>query len=368
MKISIAQPDLLPALTSVSRSVGVKANLPVLGNILLSAESNKLTLSATNLEIGIIKSISCEVIDPGDITIPAKTILEIIQSLGAVKVEVETIGDNMSISSGKFKASLNCIPSSEFPVIPLSSEKGITIKKEVIANIPSIIFAAAIDEGRPTLTGILTELEDSHLNFVATDGFRLAHQQVKLTELDSGTKIKVLIPKRTFEEVVRVIAEEGIEEIEMAASNSQNQIIFKIGSSTISSRLIEGPFPGWEKLIPTEHKTRLILDRSELVAAVKLASVFAKSESNIITFKLSEGKVVLQSQSKELGSQENEVDGQVEGEDVTIAYNARFLTDAIGASNASQLIMEFQGSLSATLIKPMGIEGLEYILMPVRQS
>src|SRR3990167_3885033 len=293
MKISIAQPDLLPALTSVSRSVGVKANLPVLGNILLSAEGLKLTLSATNLEVGIIRTISCEVIDSGEITVPAKTILEIIQSLGAVKVDIETTNENVTISTGKFKASLNCIPSSEFPVIPLSSEKGITIKKEVIANIPSIIFAAAIDEGRPTLTGILTELEDSHLNFVATDGFRLAHQQVKLTELDSGTKIKVLIPKRTFEEVVRLISEEGVEDIEIATSNSQNQIVFKIGSSTISSRLIEGPFPGWEKLIPTEHKTRLILDRSELVAAVKLASVFAKSESNIITFKLSEGKVVL---------------------------------------------------------------------------
>lgn len=376
MKLSILQQDLLPAITAVSRSVGVKVNLPVLGNILLLSDGAKLKLSATNLEVGIIKSVNAEITDPGDITIPAKTLVELIQSLGPSEVDIETSGDRLSVSAGKFKATVNGISASEFPVIPLSSSKGAVFPKDSLASISSIIFAAAVDEGRPTLTGILTSVSNKKLDFVATDGFRLAHKTIEIPDLDEEVKLKVLVPKRTFEEVLRVISEENPDNLEISTSDSQNQIIFKVGNSIISSRLIEGPFPAWEKLIPKTNTTRLIIDRGDLLAAVKLASVFAK-ESNIITFKLDNGsprsaggagKVLLDSSSKELGNQNSEIEGQIEGENLTIAYNAKFLQDVVSATNATQLIMEFNGPLSATLIKPMGVEGLEYILMPVRQS
>ncbi len=364
MKFTILQSDLLPILQAVSRSVGVRSSLPVLGNILISTEDGRLKLAATNLEVGVIKFIPAEIIEVGDITIPAKTLVDIISGLPAVKVDIETVGEVMTISTGKFKATINGISASEFPVIPLSSEVGINFKREILEQTASILFAAAVDEGRPTLTGILTEVSAGKLELVATDGFRLAHRQVKLEEPKAS--FKSLIPRRTFEEVLRIISEETVEEVNISISDSQNQVIFKVGQTVISSRLIEGQFPVWDKIIPTEIKSRVIVDRQELLSAVKLASVFAKSESNIITIKLSGGTMSLESSTKELGSQRNEVDAQVEGEDLQIAFNVKFLLDAVSASNSTQLMIEFSGPLSPTLIKPVGVEGLEYIIMPVR--
>ncbi len=369
MKLSILQQDLLPVLSAVSRSVGVRSTLPVLGNILLSAEGKKLKIAATNLEIGVIKYVSAEVGEEGELTVPAKTIVEIIQGLGPVKVELETNSDVLSVSAGKFKASVNGISASEFPVIPLSEGGGVSFKASILKGSSQILFAAASDEGRPILTGVLTQASGGKLDFVATDGFRLAHRQVKLE--DGKQTFKSLIPRRTFEEVLRIIDEEAGEEdavVEISTSTGANQVIFKIGQTTISSRLIEGSFPNWEKIIPTEIKSRGVVDRAGLLSAVKLASVFAKSEANVLTLKVEKDKLSISSEAKELGSQSNEVEAQIEGEEMEIAFNSRFLQDALGAANSTQLMMEFSGPLSPTLIKPVGEEGLQYIVMPVRLS
>lgn len=364
MKISILQQDLLPVLNSVSRSVGVRSTLPVLGNILLGAEGDKLKVAATNLEIGIIKYISAKILDPGEITIPAKTIVDILSSLGQAEITIETEGDNAIISSAKFKAKINGISSSEFPVIPTTDNFLITLPKETLKGCGQILFAAASDEGRPTLTGVLTQSSGGKLDFVATDGFRLAHRQVAL---ESG-EIKSLIPKRTFEEVLRLLEEEQSDQVLLSTSKDQNQIICKIGQTIVSSRLIEGQFPSWEKIIPTEIKTRCLIDKGAFHQAVKLASVFAKSEANIISLKVSKISLQVSSEAKELGSQSNEIEVDTEGDEMEIAFNGKFLNDVISSVPSVQLMMECSGPLSATLIKPVGVEGLEYILMPVRTS
>lgn len=365
MKVSILQQDLIGPIQAVSRSVGVRSNLPVLGNILLSTDGSKLKIAATNLEIGIIKLVKAEISEPGEITVPAKTILEIVSGLGASQIELESKEDVLSISSGKFSASINGISASEFPAIPLSSDKGISFEKEVLVQSSQILFAAAVDEGRPILTGILTEAKAGKLDFVATDGFRLAHRTVKLPE---ATHFKSLIPRRTFEEVVRVIGEEELDQVSVSTSENQNQIIFQIGATTLSSRLIEGNFPAWEKIVPTEITSRAIVEKADLLGAVKLASVFAKNEANIVTFDITKDKFALKSQAKELGSQENEVEAQIEGEGLQIAFNSKFLLDAVSAVPSLQLLIEFSGPLSPALIKPVGVEGLEYVIMPVRLS
>lgn len=368
MKLSILQQDLLPVLSAVSRSVGVRSTLPVLGNILLSGEGTKLKVAATNLEVGVIKYVSAEVTEVGEITVPSKTLVEIIQALDPAKVEIETQSDILSLSSGKFKASVNGISSSEFPVIPVPEGTGVEFKAEILKGCQEILFASAVDEGRPILTGILTEVSSGKIDFVATDGFRLAHRQIKLE--DSKVSFKSLIPRRTFEEVLRVIGEDigGDENVEISTAAGQNQIVFRAGLTVVSSRLIEGNFPAWEKIIPTDIKARGVVERVDLLSAVKLASVFAKNESNVVTVKVEKDKLSIASEAKELGSQQNEVEAQIEGETLEIAFNARFLLDALQATNSTQLMMEFSGPLSPTLIKPVGIEGLEYIIMPVRLS
>jgi len=365
MKISLLQQDLLPILQTVSRSVGVRSTLPVLDNILLSTDGSKLKIAATNLEIGVIKSIPIEVIEPGEVTVPAKTILEIVSSLKQASIEIVSQGEILEIKSGNFQAKINGISSNEFPVIPQSEGVGVTFPTKILSSVSQILFAGAVDEGRPVLTGILVQSTNGLLDFVATDGFRLAHRQIKL---DKGeTNFKSLIPKRTLEEVVKIISEEDIEEVTMNTSPNQNQIVFNIGQVILSSRLIEGNFPAWEKIIPQEITTRIIVDKDEILKATKLATIFSKAEGFVV-FKIGEGKLVLSSAAKELGSQENEVDGTIEGQDLEVAINGKFLVDALSNSPATQIMVEFSGSLTPLLIKSVGVEGLEYVIMPVRVS
>lgn len=366
MKFSILQQDLLPPLQSALRCVGVHSTLPVLDNLFLSVEGGKLKIAATNLQIGVIEFISITEGTDGEITVPAKTLVELISGLGPLKITLESTAEILTIQSGKFKASINGISAQEFPAIPLSKGNGVSLPREVFLNSSQILFAAAVDEGRPVLTGILTEIKGDKLDFIATDGFRLAHRQVKL--LASSPQFKSLIPKQTFEEVLRLISEQKVDNIEIATSENQNQIVFTLGQTVISSRLIEGQFPAWEKIIPTQIIGRALIEKDAFLKAIKLAAVFVKSEANIVVLTTGKGILKLESHAKELGSQENEIEGEVEGESLQIAFNTKFLHDAISSAPSSQVMMEFSGSLSATLIKPIGVEGLEYIVMPVRLS
>lgn len=367
MKFFCLQQDILSAVQSVARSVGVHTTLPVLGNILISAKNNTLQLSATNLEIGVTRYIDVEVEEDGDITVPAKTILELLSSTPIVKIIFESIGDVLKIKTDKFNASINGISASEFPAIPQAEGKGVTFTKEDLSLSSQILFASAQDEGRPTLTGILTEIKGNKLEFVATDGFRLAHRQVEL-KVDPKENFRALIPRRTFEEVLRLLSEEEVDGVAVAISPSQNQIVFKFGKTTVSSRLIEGKFPDWEKIIPQEGKARVLMDRDEFLKDIKLAATFAKNEANTISLLIRKDVIKIKSESKELGSQENEIDVSGEGIDLEIAFNCKFLQDAVSGVPSKQLMIEFSGELQPALVKPVGVEGLEYIIMPVRQA
>lgn len=364
MKFTVLQQDFLPVLQAVARSVGVRSTLPVLDNILLSVEGAKLKVAATNLEIGVIKYINIEVESEGEITVPAKTLVELISGLGQSKVILESEGEVLTIQAGSLKATVNGISAAEFPAIPLSTGAGISFPKEAFLTSSQILFAAAVDEGRPVLTGVLTDVSDGKLDFVATDGFRLAHRRLDSTKDQVG--FKSLIPKRTFEEVLRIITEEDVESVNI--STSQNHAVFSLGATIVSSRLIEGQFPTWGKIIPQKIVARALVDKDDLLRAVKLAAIFARNEANIVVLKLGKDVLQLASRAKELGSQENQVEGKVEGEELEIAFNTKFLLDAVSNSPASQIMMEFSGPLSAALIKPIGVEGLEYIVMPVRLS
>ncbi|MDP3758729.1 MAG: DNA polymerase III subunit beta, partial [Candidatus Daviesbacteria bacterium] len=253
-----------------------------------------------------------------------------------------------------------------FPAIPLSSEKGVSFPKEAFLTSSQILFASAADEGRPVLTGILTEASDGKLDFVATDGFRLAHRQVELSK--GKTRFKSLIPRRTFEELLRLLSEEEAPEVSVATTENQNQVVFNLGSTLISSRLIEGQFPAWGKIIPEKIVARALIEKDELLKGVKLAGIFAKNEANVVILTIKKGLLKLESHAKELGSQENEVEGEIDGEELKIAFNTKFLLDALSNAPSTQIMMEFSGALSAVLIKPVGVAGLEYIVMPVRLS
>ncbi|HLC88140.1 MAG TPA: DNA polymerase III subunit beta [Patescibacteria group bacterium] len=368
MHLKILQQDLIGPLQSISRSVGVRATLPVLGNILMETGSGKLKLSATNLEVGVIKMVNANILEDGAITVPSKTLNEVISSLQGLEIELQTEGEVLKIKAGKFKADLVGLSSQEFPAIPGSDETGTQIPKEVFKEtIPQISFASAVDEGRPVLTGILTEIKDSKFEVVATDGFRLAHKTYANEKL-KGINFKALIPRRTLDELVRLIAEEdeSFESVGFSTTDNQNQVVFTLGSTVLSSRLIEGNFPSWEKIIPANHVAVAVTDKEELVKGLKLASVFAKGEANVIKLKVSPAGIKLASETKELGNQDDEIEAKVSGQELEVAFNSKYLLDAVSSCPGEQLNIEFSGSLSAARLSPLPGQGLEYIVMPVR--
>lgn len=370
MHLKILQQDLIGPLQAVGRSVGVRASLPVLGNILLETTSGKLQLSATNLEVGIKKQVNAEILEDGAITIPAKTLSEVVSSLSGLEIELITDGELLKIQAGKFKVNLNGLSASEFPAIPVSENKSIQIPKEVFKEtIPEVSFACAVDEGRPVLTGILSEIKDGKFEVVATDGFRLAHKTYSQEKL-SGMNFKALIPRRTLDELVHLIGEEKEEfdEVSLSATHNQNQVVFSLGNTVLSSRLIEGNFPSWEKIIPEKFITKVTVSKDELIKGLKLASVFARGEANVIKIKINTASLGLASETKELGYQDAEVEAEVTGEQMEVAFNSKYLLDAVSALKEDSLIIEFSGALSAARLSPVTEKGLEYIVMPVRVS
>lgn len=371
MKIRILQQDLYPSLQSVSRSIGSKPTLPVLANILLQTEEGKLKLAATNLEIGVIKKINANIEEEGEVTVPAKTLLDIISSLSD-ELTLESVGEQLKIASKSFNASINGISANEFPTIPLSSENNILIDSKIISSsVSQISFAAASDEGRPVLTGILTQIGKDSLEMVATDGFRLAHKTGQI-EMESSDQFKALIPKKTFEEVTRIISEElktsDQDKISISTTENQNQIIFKIGNTEVSSRLIEGQFPSWEKIVPQKFENRTIVEKQDLLKAVKLASIFARDSANIVKLDVDNNLIKINSEAKELGAGESDLEAQTEGTHINIAFNSRYLIDALNSCPTTQISIEFSGNLSPALLKPIGETGLEYVVMPIRLS
>lgn len=366
MKFSILQQDFWPSLSAVARSCGVRSQLPVLGNILIQTGQGNLKLSATNLEIGVVRIVKAEISEDGEVTVPAKTLVEIVANLAGEKLEFSTTSDKLEIKTPSFYSQINGIAASEFPTIPLLGKEAVKVEAGVLTkSLPRVTFAAATDDGRPILTGILTEIKDGTLQLVATDGYRLAHKTVALGK---GPAFRALVPRRTLEEIVKLVSEDEVDGVQIATSDDQNQVVFKFGNTQVSSRLIDGQFPAWEKIIPTEVRARIIVERTDLLKAVKLASVFTKSEANIVKIQNLPSKIVLTSEAKELGSQKKEIEAQVEGDEIQIAFNTKYLSEALSAMDASQVIIELSGPLSAALIKPIGEEGLEYIVMPVNLS
>ena len=378
MKLRIPQEDFTKALSIVGRFVASKPSLPVLGNILLAVEDKQLKLAATNLEMGINFWLPAEIIEEGAVTVPAKVLTEFVSSLSPKTVELVLKDQILHLSCGSFEANINGISASEFPSLPkVSGEPTLKLPAQVFSQaLPGVCFAAAPDEGRPVLTGVLTDFKDEGILLVATDGYRLSKKLVKVAKKEKifKGKMKLIIPARTFLEVSRIVGEMGTkeeEDLKVVVTKDQNQIIFVFDKIEVSSRLIEGSFPDFNKVIPTESKTKVEVETEELSHAVRVASIFAKDSANIIRLLL-EPKVgiTLSANTKEVGDNVSKVEAKVSGEKMEIAFNSRYILDFLANVGTQMLALEFSGSLSPGVFYPLLKEGIDktflHLIMPVR--
>jgi len=369
MKLSLLQENLSRGLGLVSHSVAVRATLPILGNILIATDKGRLKLSATNLETGINLWLGAKIEKEGSLTIPAKVLNEFISSLPPDKIELESKETTLLISTGVYKANFVGTAAGEFPKIPSFAGKPILVfeKDELVAALAQVAFAAAQDEGRPVLTGVLVKNQDGEkVTLVSTDGYRLSLKNIKTKE--KKLEGDLLIPAKTLLEVSRLSQEKSGEnqEIQVALTEEKSQVIFSLSDVDFSSRLLEGEFPDFDKIIPRSSTTQTQLNKEEFTRAVKIASIFAREQANIVRLKIEEGRVLVSAETPQVGANESEVAAKTEGEALEIAFNCRFLLDFLGSTKGEEIILETNSSLAPGVFKIKEDSSFLHIIMPVR--
>lgn len=371
MKAVILRDELNRGLVVVSRVVAARGQLPVLANVMITAESEGLGLAATNLELGMRLGVGGKVTEEGGVTVPARNLSEFVAAVTEEQVNLETEGEKLRVKAGGYGAVFAGIGVEEFPVMPKIGEgkqkgKQVKMKKEVVAQMArEVAFAAAVDDSRPVLTGIQLRQREGKLWVTATDGFRMSR---KVVEVEKGFEWEGLIlPARTILETARVIGEEkGKGEVVVELVGEGNQVILGYGQTELVSRLLEGNFPEVEKIIPKEQKTEVVVERESLVRAVRAGAIFARENNNIIKFKFAGEKLIVEAKGGQMGESEMEMEMEKEGEDGEIAFNFRYVVDFLTAIEEERIVMKMNGSLAPCVWRGEKDESLMHLIMPVR--
>lgn len=370
MKVFCLSENLASAFATCSRTVSTKPNLPILSNVLFETENNRLRISATNLESSITLQLGAKIEKEGEITIPARSFFEYISSISPQKVKLEIKENKFIVEGTDTSAKFVTMNPTDFPSIPEVSEKSVLeIECQIFATIiKKTTFAVASDEGRPVLTGILIKKQDGKIIAVATDGFRLSEVEVK--ESENMPDFSVIVPGKSLVELERLLAETEEEKLKVSFSKDKNQVAFNLVNVEFVTRLLEASFPDYEKIIPTDFRTKVKLNVEGFKKAVKLSSIFAKANGQTVKLDFSSQKSLLtvSGQSAQLGEQEGKLEEKIEGDDLKIAFNAKFLLDGLNSIETEQVIFEARDSLSPAMLRPEGKEGYRHIIMPIRME
>ncbi len=367
MKVSCTQENLLRGLNVVARLVGARATLPVLNNILIKTKNGRLTLAATDLEIGISTWIGAKVDKDGAVTCPARLLAEFTSTNTDKTIGIELKDATLHLESEHFKANIKGIDASEFPLIPEVKE-GVTIEiaaADLRDAIIKTVFAAALDETRPVLAGVCLKITAGKMKMVATDSYRLAEKTVNLLG-KAGRDFNIIVPQRTLAEIGRLL-DESIEKVTIKVG--ENQVHFKLGPTEVISRLIEGSFPDYEQIIPQNINTKTEVGLLEFTNAIKMASFFARESANNIKLVLKKPKSLkVVAVSPQLGDNISELEAPISGEEIEIAFNAKFILDALAVTDSKSVNLELAGPLSAGAIRPSKDPNYLYIIMPLRME
>lgn len=365
MNITILQENLLRALTRVSRVVPVKPQLPIIANVLLQTEDGRLKVTATNLETTESVWVGAKMEKAGGICVSSRLLLELVSSLPQSNVQLIVKDAGLVVEAGNFHASIAGVSPGEFPQSNEkdSSYSSVLKKDELVGAISQVVFAAATDEGRPLLTGIRILDRGGETQFAATDGFRLS---LKKISLKTKEPLDLLVPARALSEVVKVSLEEKTEKEISISKLAQSQLVFTIGDTQIHTRLIDGEYVNFEKIIPTRHNTRVLVDKALLLAATKSASIFARDNANIIKLHIENQTVTVSANASQLGENRVEVEAKVDGEGGEMALNSRFLLECLSNLPGEEILFEMTGSLNPGVFKPAKDDSYLHIIMPVR--
>jgi DNA polymerase-3 subunit beta len=374
MKVSCLQENLAEGLSIVGRAVSPRSTLPVLGNVLVATDGGRLKLSATDLEVGINCWIGAKVDEEGATTVPARTFIDLVNALPPGQVDLELIvrTQTLNLRAARSEANIKGIDAQEFPIVAVPDEdlQGIPIEPDVLRSaIEQVAFAAATDESRPILTGVLAQFEDETLTLAAADGFRLSVRTVTLPDAVSDP-FSIIIPAQALTELRRVSGEQK-EKVAIHVTPERNQVIFELTDVVLVSQLIDGNFPDYHQIIPRERATHTVLDTAPFLKACKMAQIFARDAANISRIQvepgseLEPGHVRVSATSAETGEDVSEIDATIEGKDVEIAFNVSYLIDVLSVTDAAQVALDTTTSSSPGVIRPVGEDSFTHVIMPM---
>jgi DNA polymerase-3 subunit beta len=364
------QENLARGLSIVSRAVSNRS-LPVLTNVLLKTEDGGLKLTATNLEIGITYWVPGKIETDGATSVPARLLTDLVNSLPGGEPILLELGDGetLHISAGRFESNIKGIPAEDFPTVQTAGERPITrVAQKVLRQaLDETAFAAASDEARPILTGVLARFEGDQLTLAAADNYRIAVKTI--TVLDPVEETSVVIPARALTELSRILADVD-DPVSIVLAHSRNQLLFHVEGIDLVTRLIDGQYPNYQSVLPATHATRAVLDREELLRAVRPAALIAHESANIVKLGVGlEGDpAITVSANAEVGDHIGRVEAAVEGDGTTIAFNARFLADVLTNVDAEQFALELNGPLSPGVFRPIGDDRYVHVVMPLRTT
>jgi len=373
MNVSVMQENLARGLGIVGRAVSGRATLPVLANVLLRTENAGLKLTTTNLEIGINCWVPGKVTDEGEITVPAKLLADLVSSLPNQRIDlVYSAKDRtLKVTCGGSKSSIKGIEADEFPVVAAIGDTPATSadSRALRDALSEVVFAAASDESRPILTGVLTRLAGDTMTLAAADNYRIAVRSLALAK-PVTPEMTIVVPARSYAELMRILPD-AEEPIEITVTPNKSQVLFHVDGIDLVSRLIEGQFPNYEPIIPTEHTSRAVVDREAFLAGARRASIFARDSANIVKVEVggeAGDGISITAHAADVGDAADALEAAVEGQATTIAFNARYLIDVLSNLGADEAALELSGPLAPGVIRGVGKDDYVHVIMPVRTA
>jgi DNA polymerase-3 subunit beta len=366
MRLTIEKGQLIQSLGIISKGMSSRSTLPILSGIHLETEGGSLVFRTTDLEISIQHSVPVLVEREGATVVPGKLFTDIVKSFPEAAVVLDLNDEDLTVSCMDSVFNVHTLNPMDFPLFPQIEAKPTgTIPSDIFSSmIRKVVKAVSKDESRAILTGILVKLEGSTLQLVATDSYRLAIAKNRLEKTsDIKGEIDLIVPGDVLDEIRRLIATQK----EVTISDSENQIVFTFGDTIFITRKIEGSYPNYEAIIPTENTISAVLETARLLDAVKRVSITAQSHTPIrFTFDINTQSIEVSSKTQDVASAHDMLEAQIEGADLEIGFNHQYIIDGLTAIDTNEVLFEAQTSLKPGILKAVGEDYFFYLTMPVR--
>lgn len=363
MKLQVTQENLSRALNNVARVASSRNALPILSNVLIKTVDNRVCVAATNLNIAITHYIGSKVNKEGSITVPARLMQDFVSGLPGGVIDLELEETKLHITAGKYKSTVNGMIADDYPVMPQiqNGNKWSIPSRTLKKALSQVVLAASNDDARPVLTGVYFHSVDGQLFIAATDSYRLAEKQV----IPLKENISSLIPATSIQDLLRII-DDNDEDVKI--TSDEQQIQFKAGDTELVTRLIDGNYPDYKKLIPAKFKTSAVADRGELLSAAKVSSLFARESAGSIKVEVDtdEKQIKVESIASQLGENSAAASAETSGEAANITLNSRYLIDALNAMDGDKVKIGFNEKLEPFVLQDVRDTSYTHIIMPLK--